>query len=162
MRRIVTETQEHLLESQKELARPSFELPATSSKHQPVLKTMRKIIAIGLIAFSAILEAGCANSLTVGKVSGLYQFDSGHQDTETVCFVLSPDGTYAFGNANAPVEWMSFSGTPSKGQWQLTDLGQDQQLLIGNSKFPIERTSSGVRVVIDADRGMYCDFAKPK
>src|SRR6185437_7351623 len=130
--------------------------------HIAVSKTMRKITAIGLIAISAILAAGCANSLSTGKVSGLYEFDSGRQDTETVCFVLSPDGTYALGNADAPAQWMSFSGTPSKGQWQLTDLGRDQQLLIGNSKFPIKQTSSGVRVVVDSDRGMYCDFAKPK
>jgi len=121
---------------------------------------MRKITAIGLIAISVVLEAGCA-SLSTDKVSGLYEYDSSSQTADTVCFVLSPDGTYSLGNADAPVEWMSFSGTPSKGQWQLTDSGQDQQLLIGNSKFPIQQTSSGVRVVVDADRGMYCDFSKP-
>ena len=123
---------------------------------------MRKITAIGFIAISAILEAGCANSLSTSKVSGLYEFDSGQQQTETVCFVLSPDGTYSLGNAEAPVKWMSFVGTQSEGQWQLMDSGQDQELLIGNSKFPIKRTSSGVRVVVDADQNMYCDFAKPK
>jgi len=122
---------------------------------------MRKITALALLAISAVLEAGCGNSLSADKASGLYDYDSSNQTTDTVCFVLSPDGTYALGNADAPVEWMSFSGTPSKGQWQLTDSGQDQQLLIGNSKFPIQRTSSGVRVIVDADRGMYCDFAKP-
>lgn len=123
---------------------------------------MRKITAIGLIAIVAVSGAGCGNSsLSADKVSGLYEFDSGHQDTETVCFVLSPDGTYALGNADAPVERMSFSGTPSKGQWQLTDSGEDQQLLIGNSTFPIKQTSSGVRVVLDTDGGMYCDFAEP-
>lgn len=125
-------------------------------------RNMRKIVPFALIAISAILEAGCANSLSTDKVSGLYEFDSGHQETQTVCFVLSPDGTYAFGNADAPVEWMSFSGTPPEGHWQLVDSGQDQQLLIGNSKYPIKQNSSGVRVVVDADRGMYCDFAKPK
>ena len=122
---------------------------------------MRKITAIGLIAISAILETGCVNSLSTDKISGLYEYQASNQTTDTVCFVLSPDGTYALGNAAAPVEWMSFSDTPSKGQWQLTDSGQDQQLLIGNSKFPIQQTSSGVRVVVDTDRGMYCDFAKP-
>lgn len=122
---------------------------------------MKKITAIGLIALSAILEAGCGNSLSTGKASGLYQYDSSNQATDTVCFVLSPDGTYALGNADAPMESMSFSGTPSKGQWQLTNSGEDQQLVIGNSEFPIQQTSSGVRVIVDADRGMYCDFAKP-
>jgi len=151
------EAQEHLFESHKKSTRPLL-----SNWPHSRFKTMQKFTAIGLIAISVILGAGCANSLSTGKVSGLYEFDSGHQDTETVCFVLSPDGTYALGNADAPAQWMSFSGTPSRGQWQLTDSGRDQQLLIGNSKFPIKQTSSGVRVVVDADRGMYCDFAKPK
>jgi len=139
-----------------------IELAAAGSKLLFCSKKMRKIAAITLMAISVILEAGCANSLSTDKASGLYEFGSGQQDTETVCFVLSPDGTYALGNADAPVEWMSYSGTPSKGQWRLMDLGQDQQLLIGNSKFPIKQTSSGVRVVIDADRGMFCDFTKPE
>ncbi len=139
---------------------PSFEPVAIRPKQAAVPMSMRKIVAIGLTALCAILEAGCTKSLSTGGASGLYEFDSGHQATQTVCFVLSPDGTYALGNADAPIEWMSFSGTPSKGQWQLMNSGQDQQILIGNSKYPIEQTSSGVRVVIDADRSMYCDFAK--
>ncbi|HEV2136843.1 MAG TPA: hypothetical protein VGR47_21670 [Terracidiphilus sp.] len=123
---------------------------------------MRKIIAIGLIAISAIVEAGCASSLSAGNVSGLYVLDSGYQDTDTICFVLSPDGTYALGNAEAPMEQMTFSGIPAQGKWQLTESSQAQQLLIGNSKFPIKPTSSGTRVIVDADQGMYCDFTKPK
>jgi hypothetical protein len=124
---------------------------------------MRKIIAIALIAISTILEAGClANSLSTAKVSGLYEYDSGGQGTGTVCFVLSPDGTYAFGNAIDPMKEISFSGTASKGHWQLADSGKVQQLSMGNSSFPIEPTSFGVRVVVDGDRGMYCDFDRPK
>lgn len=124
---------------------------------------MQKIIAIALIAISTTLETGCfSGSLSTSNVSGLYEYDSGYQGTGTVCFVLSPDGTYAFGNAADPMKEVSFSGTASKGHWQLTDSGQVQELSMGNSSFPIEPTSFGVRVVVDGDRGMYCDFDRPK
>lgn len=160
---MVIETLAYILESRKKSDRPLLSnRPLMALNRWPVPKVMRKMTAIGLLAISAVLEAGCANSLSTDKVSGLYELDSGHQQAETVCFVLSPDGTYALGNADAPARWMLFSGTPSNGQWQIMNSGQDQQLLIGNSKFLIKRTSLGVRVVVDADQGMYCDFVKPK
>lgn len=121
---------------------------------------MRKITIVALIAIAAALEAGCG-SLDTKSVSGLYTYDAGHQATREVCFVLAPDGTYALGNASAPVDKISLSGSPPSGNWQLTSSGQDQQIQIGNSSLPIEQTSSGVRVIVDADQGMYCDFSKP-
>lgn len=123
---------------------------------------MRRAIAIAFVALGATLEAGClSGSLDTKNVSGLYVYDSGDQGTREVCFVLSPDGTYALGNAAAPVSKISFSGSPSIGQWQLTSSGQEQKIQIGNSSLPIKHTSSGVRVVVDADQSMYCDFTKP-
>jgi len=74
--------------------------------------------------------------------------------------VLAPDGTYALGNAAALVNKISFSGSPSNGNWQLTS-GQDQRIQIGNSSLPIKQTASAVRIIVDADQGMYCDFTKP-
>ena len=120
---------------------------------------MRRVTAIALIAISATLEVGCG-SLDTKDVSGLYTYDSGNQATREVCFVLAPDGTYALGNAAAPVNKISLSGSPSSGDWQLTS-GQDQRIQIGNSSLPIKQTSSEVRVIVDADQGMFCDFTKP-
>ena len=120
---------------------------------------MRKITAIALIAISATLELGCG-SLDTKDASGLYMYDSGDRATREVCFVLAPDGTYALGNADAPVNKISLSGSPSNVNWQLTS-GQDQQIQIGDSSLPIKQTSSGIRVIVDADQGMFCDFSKP-
>lgn len=124
---------------------------------------LRRIAAVAIMAIGTTLEIGCgSNTLSAGDLSGLYEYDPGNQGTGTVCFILSPDGTYAFGNASDPMKEASFEGTPTKGRWQLTDAGDDQQLSMGNSSFPVKRTTSGVRVFVDGDRGMYCDFAKPK
>lgn len=124
---------------------------------------MRKITAIALIAISTTLEVGCLGKpLSTDKVSGLYEYDSGDPGTESVCFVLSPDGTYALGNATAPTRRISFWGTQSEGQWRLTETPQGQQIQIGDSSFPIKRTSSGARVILDVNHDMYCDFSKPK
>jgi hypothetical protein len=120
---------------------------------------MQRFTAVTLLAISALCGAGCgAGPLTADKVSGLYQYDSGDRGTETVCFVLSPDGTYALGNADAPAEEISFSGTPSKGDWELTD----QKIRIGNASYPIKRISSGIRIVLDSDQDMYCDSERSK
>jgi hypothetical protein len=122
---------------------------------------MRNIIVIVLLALSTTFEVACSSKpLSSDKVSGLYEYDSGSQATRSVCFVLSPDGTYALGDAAAPMQVISYSGTPSMGHWELLETAQDEQLRIGNSSFPIKRTSSGVRVVVDGDQDMYCDFAK--
>jgi hypothetical protein len=124
---------------------------------------MRRIAVIGLLAMSTTLYAGCGSKqLTSDNISGLYEYDSGNRGTETVCFVLSPDGTYSLGNATDPVNVMTYSGTPSSGHWELLSVADNQRLSIGNSSLPIKRTSSGVRVVVDGDQDMYCDFAKPK
>lgn len=121
---------------------------------------MRKIIAIVLITISTALEAGCGTkTLDAGNVPGLYEYDSGNRGTGTVCFVLSSDGTYAIGNASEPMKEILFSGTQSKGNWQLTGSSPDQKLRLGDSIFPIERTDSGVRVIVDHDQDIYCDSA---
>lgn len=122
---------------------------------------MRNIIVIMLLAISTTFEVACSsNQLSADKISGLYEYDAGSHDTRTVCFVLSPDGSYALGNAAPPLQVISYSGTPPQGDWQLMDSAQNQQLRIGNSSFLIKRTSSGIRVVVDGDQDMYCDFQK--
>ena len=120
---------------------------------------MKRVTAIALVAISATLEVGCG-SLDTKDVSGLYTYGSGSQATREVCFVLAPDGTYALGNAAAPANKFLLYGSPSTGNWQMTS-GQDQRIQIGNSSLPIEKTSSGVRVIVDTDQGMFCDFTKP-
>lgn len=123
---------------------------------------MRNIIVIALLLICTTFEVACSTkSLSADKVSGLYEYASGSRSTRSVCFVLSPDGTYALGNATAPDEVISYSGTPSMGRWELQEVAQDQEIQIGNSSFPIKRTSLGVRVIVDRDQDMYCDFEKP-
>ena len=137
-----------------------------SERHSPSVQgytDMRNIIVIMLLALSTTFEVACSSdSLSSDKVPSLYEYDSGSQATRSVCFVLAPDGTYALGNAPDPMQVISYSGTPPMGHWELLETAQSQQLRIGNSSFPIKRTSSGVRVVVDGNQDMYCDFAKPK
>lgn len=136
------------------------EHPQVRKLLSPNPATMRKITAIALIAISTTLETGCGSkTLDSGNVPGLYEYDSGNRGTSTVCFVLSSDGTYAIGNASDPMKEILFSGTQSKGNWQLMGSSPDQKLQLGNSSFPIERTASGVRVIVDHDQDIYCDSA---
>ena len=66
------------------------------------------------------------------------------------------------GNATSQIEDISFSATPPEGRWQLADSPKGQRLSFGVSSFPIEQTPSGVRVVVDNDQDLYCDFTEPK
>lgn len=124
---------------------------------------MRNIVVVVLLAISTTFDLGCGSkTISADNVSGLYEYASGSRLTRSVCFVLSPDGTYELGDAAAPMEVISYSGTPAMGHWELQKAAQDQEIEIGNSSFPIKRTSSGVRVIVDRDQDMYCDFAEPE
>ncbi len=120
------------------------------------------------IAASALLIGGflgCHKEpLSPSDLAGQYEYFSAQRAQGTICFVLRADGTYLYGDATEPlneINQISVGRTPREGTWRL-GFGTGQELQIGNSSFPIERTATRIQVTINDDLGMFCDLVGRK
>jgi len=115
--------------------------------------------------FTLIALTACRSHVHPPEEVGTYEYHSGDIATGQSCFTLDRDGTYSLGNAGDALGQLVLTDTSPSGKWSLHDDANGQQLLLGDTVLPIERTSSVVRVRVNDGLGIYCDLPqniKPK
>ena len=113
-------------------------------------------------SFMPLWLTGCTTKpVSVTQAAGSYEYHSANRAHGTVCFELSPDGSYKLGDAKEALESISLSGALREQGWTLGGGTDQQELWIGKARLPIERTHSSIRVTVDDDTAMYCDLPVP-
>ena len=114
-------------------------------------------IKLALTVFLSVMVLGCQNrSISTDECAGSFEYHLANKATGTVCFVLNQDGSYTRGSSNDNP--LGNRDVP-RGKWTLDKDSTGQKLNIGNSRLPLERTHSSIRVTINDDLGQYCDRA---
>jgi hypothetical protein len=90
--------------------------------------------------------------------AGTYELHYGDKAQGTTCFELRNDGTYVRGDGFGKEDDISISGMEKNGRWTLNETGRYQQIFIGHSALPINRTPSSIRITFNDDLGKYCDL----
>jgi hypothetical protein len=131
---------------------------------QPAVKRQRRLFAPSVISGIIMLLwlTGCGQKpVSVAQAAGSYEYHSGNRAQGVACFELRSNGSYTLGNAKEPLGSIAMTGSPPQGRWTLGGGTDHQELSIGKSSLPIERTHSSIRVTVDDDLGMYCDLPVP-
>jgi hypothetical protein len=115
------------------------------------------VLAIASALFMSL--TGCKDKpVDVTECAGTYELHYGNKAQGTTCFELSNNGTYIRGDRFGKEDDISITGMEKTGRWTLHGQGAYQQIFIGHSSLPINRTPSSIRITFNDDLGKYCDL----
>jgi hypothetical protein len=120
--------------------------------------SMKKAVNLVSVA-SLFLMTGCKNHpISKGELIGRYEYYLEDKAQGTTCFTLNGDDSFITGDTK-------FAATdgptlPPEGTWQLTNETHQQVIDLAHSGFPLERSRSSIKALVNDDLGMSCNLSK--
>jgi hypothetical protein len=91
------------------------------------------------------------------ELIGKYVYHLEDKGQGTTCFTLRGDGTFIAGNENFSTD--DGPKLPPEGAWQLFNGADHQELDLAHAGFPLERSNSSIKALVNNDLGTSCDLS---
>jgi hypothetical protein len=123
-------------------------------------KRIRFHAELAIASAMFVTLTGCKDKpIDVTECAGAYELHYGNKAQRTTCFELNNNGTYIRGDGFGKEDDISITGMEKNGRWTLRGEGPPyQQIFIGHSSLPINRTPSSIRITFNDDEEKYCDL----
>jgi hypothetical protein len=115
---------------------------------------------LATVTFLTLL-VGCKTQtrpISKQELIGKYVYHLKDKTQGTICFTLSGDGTFIAGNEKFSTD--DGPKLPPEGAWQLFNGTDHQELDLTHAGFPLERSNSSIKALVNNDLGTSCDLSK--